>query len=51
MVVTRSILLTQTKAKVTQKTLEGLMVRKDQYGNTTSTSSKCADLDAYVLLI
>ncbi|KAI9593825.1 AAA domain-containing protein [Syncephalis fuscata] len=47
MVCTRSMMLTQKKATVSQKTLEGVLLTKDpETGEQVSLSSRCADLDA-----
>ncbi|KAI8052552.1 P-loop containing nucleoside triphosphate hydrolase protein [Syncephalis plumigaleata] len=47
MVCTRSMMLTQKKSTVSQKTLEGVLLTKDpETGEQVSLSSRCADLDA-----
>ncbi|KAJ3220353.1 DNA repair protein rad50 [Dinochytrium kinnereticum] len=45
LVCTRSISLTKKKTTYTQKTLESLLVTKNESGEQVSISSKCAELD------
>ncbi|KAJ3414569.1 DNA repair protein rad50 [Chytridiales sp. JEL 0842] len=45
MVCTRSMSLTQKKTSLTQKTLESLLMTKNEDGEQVSISSKCAELD------
>ncbi|GIY59489.1 DNA repair protein RAD50 [Caerostris extrusa] len=49
-VVTRSLMVTQTAKKLTLKTLEGTIKRYGLNGETTEMSSKCAEIDAEAIL-
>ena len=48
MVCTRSMSLTQKRNTRTQKTLECLLMTKNQHGDQVSVSSRCAELDAEI---
>ncbi|GIY77737.1 DNA repair protein RAD50 [Caerostris darwini] len=48
-VVTRSLMVTQTAKKLTLKTLEGTIKRYGLNGETTEVSSKCAEIDAEMI--
>ncbi|KAJ3081194.1 DNA repair protein rad50, partial [Quaeritorhiza haematococci] len=48
MVCTRTMSLTQKKTTVSQKTMESILLIRDQHGQISSVSKKCSEMDAEI---